>query len=205
MRVRGYAEPEGITAPAYLRPVFGAMARDVAWASTDVDADVVHCHTWYSHLGGILIREGYGVPLVITVHSLEPLRPWKREQLRGGYDLSCWVEQTALGMADAVVAVSRGTREDILRVTPARPERVHVIHNGIDTSLYRPVADASALAKYGDRPGRGRMCCLWAVSRARRESSTSCGRSARSMPQRRWSCAQVPPTRQRSPLKCRPR
>ena len=78
LRVRGYAEPQGITAPESLRPVFGAMARDIAWASTDVDADVVHCHTWYSHLGGILIREGYEVPLVITVHSLEPLRPWKR-------------------------------------------------------------------------------------------------------------------------------
>ena len=127
------------------------MARDVAWASTDVDADVVHCHTWYSHLGGILIREGYGVPLVITVHSLEPLRPWKREQLRGGYDLSRWVEQTALGLADAVVAVSRGTRDDILRVTPARPERVHVIHNGIDTSLYRPVAETDALGTLRDR------------------------------------------------------
>ncbi|HTD77490.1 MAG TPA: glycosyltransferase, partial [Chloroflexota bacterium] len=121
LRVRGYPEPSGMTAPSYLRPVFGAMARDVAWAGDGVDADVVHCHTWYSHLGGILIRQGYGIPLVITVHSLEPLRPWKREQLRGGYDLSCWVEQTALGMADAVIAVSRGTLDDILRVTPVRP------------------------------------------------------------------------------------
>jgi alpha-maltose-1-phosphate synthase len=125
------------------------MGRDVAWAGDNVDADVVHCHTWYSHLGGVLIREGYQVPLVITVHSLEPLRPWKREQLRGGYDLSCWIEQTALGMADAVIAVSKGTRDDILRVTPARPERVHVIYNGIDTSLYRTVTDTSALVRYG--------------------------------------------------------
>ena len=79
LRVRGYPEPSGMTAPSYLRPVFGAMARDVAWASTDVDANVVHCHTWYSHLGGILISQGYSIPLVITVHSLEPLRPWKRD------------------------------------------------------------------------------------------------------------------------------
>jgi alpha-maltose-1-phosphate synthase len=154
LRVRGYPEPSGMTAPSYLRPVFGAMARDVAWAGDAVDADVAHCHTWYSHLGGILIRQGYGIPLVITVHSLEPLRPWKREQLRGGYDLSCWVEQTALGMADAVIAVSHGTREDILRVTPVQPERVHVIYNGIDTHLYRPVEATGALERCGVDPKR---------------------------------------------------
>ena len=154
LRVRGYPEPSGMTAPSYLRPVFGAMARDVAWAGDAVDADVVHCHTWYSHLGGILIRQGYGIPLAITVHSLEPLRPWKREQLRGGYDLSCWVEQTALGMADAVIAVSRGTRDDILRVTPVQPERIHVIYNGIDTQLYRPVAATDALERFNVDPTR---------------------------------------------------
>ncbi len=152
LRVRGYPEPAGMTAPDYLRPVFGAMDRDVAWAGTDVDADVVHCHTWYSHFGGILVRQGYGIPLVITVHSLEPLRPWKREQLRGGYDLSCWIEQTAMAMADAVIAVSKGTRADILRVTDVQPERMHVIYNGIDTTLYRPVAETDALERYGVSP-----------------------------------------------------
>ena len=154
LRVRGYPEPSGMTAPSYLRPVFGAMARDVAWAGTNVEANVFHCHTWYSHLGGILISQGYSIPLVITVHSLEPLRPWKREQLRGGYDLSCWVEQTALSMADAVIAVSAGTRADILRVTPVRPERVHVIYNGIDTQLYRPVEATDALERFGVDPGK---------------------------------------------------
>ena len=154
LRVRGYPEPSGMTAPSYLRPVFGAMARDVAWAGADVDANVVHCHTWYSHLGGILISQGYSIPLVITVHSLEPLRPWKREQLHGGYDLSCWVEQTALSMADAVIAVSAGTRADILRVTPVRPERVHVIYNGIDTQLYRPVEDTHALERFRVDPSK---------------------------------------------------
>jgi starch synthase len=154
LHVRGYPEPNALTAPEYLRPVFGAMGRGVAWAGTGVDADVVHCHTWYSHLGGILVRQGYGVPLVTTVHSLEPLRPWKREQLRGGYDLSLWVEQTALAMADAVVAVSRGTRDDILRVTDVQPERVHIIYNGIDTSLYRPVSATDVLERYGVDPSR---------------------------------------------------
>src|ERR1700730_7534710 len=124
LSVRGYPEPPGMTAPDYLQPVFGAMARDVAWAGTDVDADIVHCHTWYSHRAGILIRQGYAVPLATTLHSLEPLRPWKREQLRGGYDLSVWIEQTALAMADAVIAVSKGTRADILRVTDVSAERV---------------------------------------------------------------------------------
>src|SRR5205823_4999717 len=144
LRVLGYPDPESMSAPGHLKPVFGAMGRNVAWASDKVDADIAHCHTWYAHLGGVLIKEGYGIPLVITVHSLEPLRPWKREQLQGGYDLSCWIEQTALSMADAVVAVSKGTRADILRVTDVRPERIHVIHNGIDTALYRPVGETDA-------------------------------------------------------------
>ena len=91
LRVRGYPAAHGsFTAPAYLRPVFDAMARDVSFAATDVDADVVHAHTWYTHLGAILIKKAYGIPLALTVHSLEPLRPWKREQLRGGYDASSW-------------------------------------------------------------------------------------------------------------------
>jgi glycogen synthase len=154
LTVRGYPEPSGMNAPEYLRPVFGAMARGAAWAGTKVDADVVHCHTWYAHWGGVLIRKGYGVPLVITVHSLEPLRPWKREQLRGGYELSYWIEQTALGMAEAVIAVSNGTRDDVLRVTPVPPERIHVIHNGIDTSLYRRVSETAALERYGVDAGR---------------------------------------------------
>ena len=154
-----------MTAPEYLRPVFGAMGRSVAWAGTNVDADVVHCHTWYTHLGGILVSQGYGLPLVITVHSLEPLRPWKREQLRGGYDLSCWVEQTALGMADAVVAVSKGTRADILRVTDVQPERVHVIYNGIDTSLYRPVAATNVLERFGVDPSRPMVLFVGRVTR----------------------------------------
>src|SRR5258706_491807 len=81
--------------------------------ATNVDADVVHVHTWYTHLGGITIKQAYGVPLVLTTHSLEPLRPWKREQLGGGYDASAWVERTAIEMADAVIAVSQGTRDDV--------------------------------------------------------------------------------------------
>jgi glycogen synthase len=154
-----------MTAPDYLQPVFGAMARDVAWAGTDVDGDVVHCHTWYTHLGGILIRQGYGIPLAITVHSLEPLRPWKRDQLRGGYDLSVWIEQTALAQADGVIAVSKGTREDILRVTDVRPERIHVIYNGIDTTLYTHVDEIDALERYGVDPARPYVLFVGRITR----------------------------------------
>lgn len=158
LTVRGYGlDDSGFTAPAYLRPVFGALSRSVAFAATDVDADVVHCHTWYTNMAGLLIKQAYGIPFVMTTHSLEPLRPWKREQLRGGYDLSTWIEQTALREADAVIAVSQGTRDDILRVSDARPERVHVIHNGIDTDLYRPLGPGegdAALAQYGIDPAR---------------------------------------------------
>jgi alpha-maltose-1-phosphate synthase len=163
--VRGYPEPNGMDAPAHLRPVFGAVARDAAWAATTVEADVVHCHTWYSQLGGVLIQLGYGIPLAITVHSLEPLRPWKREQLQGGYDLSCWIEQSALSQADAVIAVSKGTREDILRLTRVPPERIHVIYNGIDTSIYRPVTTTDALERFGVDPGRPSVLFVGRVTR----------------------------------------
>src|SRR5207237_10677226 len=84
--------------------------------STKIEADLVHYHTWYSHFGGILAKLNYAIPLVITVHSLEPLRPWKREQLGGGYDFSVWVEKTALELANAIIAVSTETRRDIQRL-----------------------------------------------------------------------------------------
>jgi glycogen synthase len=156
LRVNGFGyEGRPFTAPAPLHPVFDAMARGVAIAGTNVDAQLVHCHTWYAHLGGILIKQAYEIPLVVTTHSLEPLRPWKREQLGGGYDLTCWVERTALQMADAIIAVSNETRADVLRLFDVDPARVHVIHNGIDTALYRRTEATDALARYGvkrDRP-----------------------------------------------------
>jgi starch synthase len=114
-----------------------------------IDADLVHCHTWYTHLGGVVASLAYGIPLVVTTHSLEPLRPWKREQLGGGYDVSTWVERTAIEMADAVVAVSQETRADVLRLFQVAEERVHVVHNGIDTDEYRPDPATDALDRYG--------------------------------------------------------
>ena len=155
LSVRGFEiDPAGITAPKPLQPVFGAMTRNVAAAAMNVDADLVHCHTWYSHLGGILTKLAYGIPLIVTVHSLEPLRPWKREQLGGGYDATQWVERTALEMADAIIGVSNETRSDVLDIFNVDPARVHVIHNGIDLTLYKPAESTSALVQYGIDPDR---------------------------------------------------
>jgi alpha-maltose-1-phosphate synthase len=149
-RVAGYPADERLAiGEDRLRPVWDAFGRCLRIAGDPTDADLVHCHTWYTHLGGLLVQRGRGIPLVITVHSLEPLRPWKREQLAGGYDLSSWVERTALESADAVVAVSAGTREDVLRHFDVDPGRVTIIHNGIDAEFFVPDAETEALERFG--------------------------------------------------------
>ncbi len=111
--------------------------------------DVVHTHTWYVSMAGFLARKLYNVPFVLTTHSLEPLRAWKAEQLGSGYAMSSWMERTAILDADAVIAVSSGTKEDILRAYPVDPERIHVIYNGIDLEQYRRTPETSALTAYG--------------------------------------------------------
>jgi alpha-maltose-1-phosphate synthase len=140
--------------PKELQSVFGAIQRCVDFNTTTMDPDmsVVHCHTWYSHFGGILAKLCYGIPLVITVHSLEPLRPWKREQLGRGYDFSCWVERTAMEMADAIVAVSAETKADILKLFNVREDRVRIIYNGIDPDEYKLTTTTATLKKYGVDP-----------------------------------------------------
>jgi glycogen synthase len=152
-------------APKPLHPVFGAMQRCLDWNSTGIDADIVHLHTWYTHLGGIVAKLNYGIPLVLTVHSLEPLRPWKREQLGRGYDFSCWVERTAIEMADAVVAVSSDTREDVLRLFNVQAEKVHVIHNGIDLDEYQKVVSTEALRRHGIDPDRPYLLFVGRITR----------------------------------------
>jgi alpha-maltose-1-phosphate synthase len=111
--------------------------------------DVVHTHTWYVSMAGFLAKKLYDVPFVLTTHSLEPLRAWKAEQLGTGYAMSSWMERTAILDADAVVAVSSGTKEDILRAYPVDPKKIHVIYNGIDLQQYQPTADTSALVAHG--------------------------------------------------------
>jgi len=152
-RVRGYAPAHDLAgANEELRPVLGALSRDLGMVADPIDADIVHVHTWYTHLAGLLARNAYAIPLVLSVHSLEPLRPWKREQLGGGYDVSAWVERTAIESADAVVAVSRETRADVLRLFDVDETRVHVIHNGIDADFYHPDPATDALERYGVDP-----------------------------------------------------
>ena len=112
--------------------------------------DIVHTHTWYVSMAGFLAKKLYKVPFVLTTHSLEPLRAWKSEQLGSGYAMSSWMERTAILDADAVIAVSQGTRKDILRAYPdIDPSRIHVIYNGIDLDEYRQVHANDALARYG--------------------------------------------------------
>jgi glycogen synthase len=125
----------------------------------------VHCHTWYSHFGGILAKKNYDLPLVITVHSLEPLRPWKREQLAGAYEFSLWIEKTALEMADAIIAVSRETKDDIERLFNVDPARVHVIHNGIDLNEYRKIDSTGGLERYGIDPAKPYLLFVGRITR----------------------------------------
>jgi alpha-maltose-1-phosphate synthase len=111
--------------------------------------DIVHTHTWYASMAGFWAKKLYNVPFVLTTHSLEPLRGWKAEQLGSGYAMSSWIEREAMLDADAVIAVSNGTKQDILRVYPVPEERIHVIYNGIDLEEYQKTADTSALESYG--------------------------------------------------------
>src|SRR5260370_20954969 len=138
LKVIGFElDTSNFTCPKPLRSAFGAVRRCTDFNTMNIDSDLVHCHTWYSHFGGILAKKNYGLPLVITVHSLEPLRPWKREQLAGGYEFSLWVEKTALEMADAIIAVSRATKHDIDRFFNVDPARGYLIHHGIHFNQYR--------------------------------------------------------------------
>src|SRR5919198_938494 len=129
-------------------------------------AEVVHTHTWYAQLAGHLAKLIYGVPHVATVHSLEPLRPWKAEQLGGGYALSSWCEKVALESADAVIAVSQGSRADILACYPAiDPDRVQVIYNGIDAREYTPDPGTDVPERYGVDPDRPSVVFVGRITR----------------------------------------
>ena len=157
------AEPEDT--PERFLPALQALRVCLSFTARRIDADIVHCHTWYAHFGGVLARMLYGIPLVITAHSLEPLRPWKREQLGSGADLSGWIERTALESADAVVAVSRQMQVDILRHFNVPPQKVTVIHNGIDIEEYRPVTSRGRLARFGIAPDRLYVLFVGRISR----------------------------------------
>ena len=128
--------------------------------------DIVHTHTWYVSMAGFLAKKLFDIPFVLTTHSLEPLRAWKAEQLGSGYAMSSWMERTAILDADAVIAVSNGTKADILRAYPeVLPERVHVIYNGIDLDEYDRTGDATALAKYDVDPTRPYVLFVGRITR----------------------------------------
>lgn len=147
------------------------LSTGLRMANAANNVDVVHSHTWYSGLGGHLAGKLYGIPHVVTAHSLEPHRPWKREQLGGGYDVSSWSERNAMEYADAVIAVSAGMKDAILETYPRiAPERVHVVLNGIDTELWqpRPIFDAasdSVLTKLGVDPSRPIVAFVGRITR----------------------------------------
>ena len=131
-----------------LKAVLKTLSTCIHMNAEPTDADVVHCHTWYAQFAGIIAKLCYGIPLVITTHSLEPLRPWKREQLGRGYDVSSWVEKTAIEMADAIIAVSKETKVDVLKHFNVDKNKVKVIYNGINLKEYVVTKDTSTLEAY---------------------------------------------------------
>src|SRR6266540_306272 len=156
LRVKGY--PVWPDAKQNTDPRFAgaldAFYRSLAMAKDTLDAGLVHCHTWYTDMAGVLAKTLWDVPFVLTIHSLEPLRPWKVEQLGNAYHLSSWIERTGIAHADAVIAVSQETRNDVLRFFPIAPEKIHVIHNGIDLQEYRQSTTTDALVKRGVDPDK---------------------------------------------------
>lgn len=163
------ADAQAHTVPPYLSDANAALQTlgvDLAMVDTTAGVDLLHSHTWYAnlagHVGGLL----HGVPHVITAHSLEPLRPWKEEQLGGGYRVSSWVEATAYAHAQAIIAVSHGMRSDVLQAYPmVDPARVHVVHNGIDTDVYRPDPSSDLIAARGIDPDRPYVLFVGRITR----------------------------------------
>jgi len=131
------------------RKFLETLFNDLVMAGEMSDIDIVHCHTWYSHLAGMLVKQLLQVPMVLTTHSLEPHRPWKVEQLGTAYHASSWVERTAYRNADGVIAVSRSMKEDVHKLYDVPLERIRIIHNGINLDQYKPTLDPQVLDRYG--------------------------------------------------------
>ena len=166
LTVKGFElDTSTFNSPKNLNSVFGAIRRCTDFNTAGIDADIVHCHTWYSHFGGILAKLNYHIPMVLTVHSLEPLRPWKREQLGYGYDCSSWLEKTAIEMADAVVAVSQETKRDVERLFNVDPARIRIIYNGIDPEEYYPRKETQLLAENGIHPNKPYLLFVGRIAR----------------------------------------
>jgi alpha-maltose-1-phosphate synthase len=148
MTVQGFA-PRPLPATEHMKKIFNPLDINLQMAASIEGADLVHCHTWYSHWAGILASTMLHIPLVLSTHSLEPHRPWKKEQLGTGYHMSSWVEQKAYEQAHGIIAVSGGMKKDVVSLYNVDPSRVQVIYNGIDPDFYKPTFDPSVLAKHG--------------------------------------------------------
>jgi alpha-maltose-1-phosphate synthase len=165
-KVVSYQPWERLAGDAKHLSALRTVSTDLAMAAGVEGADLVHSHTWYANLAGHLAKQLYGIPHVLTVHSLEPLRPWKQEQLGGGYEVSKLCERLAIESADAVVAVSRGVHDDVLACYPkVDASRIRVIHNGIDTRQYRPDHGTDVLQRYGVDPRRPSVVFVGRITR----------------------------------------
>lgn len=193
------AERSGASAHAPDPALTGANAAlttlsvDLRIAAATAGCDVVHSHTWYAQLAGHLSALLHGVPHVLTTHSLEPHRPWKAEQLGGGYRVSSWAERTAVLAADAVIAVSAGMRADVLAVYPeVDPARVHVVYNGIDAVAYHPVAEVGVLERHGVDPAVPYALFVGRITRQKGLAHLLC--AAADLPGQLVLCAGAPDT-----------
>jgi alpha-maltose-1-phosphate synthase len=161
--VYSYLVPSELTSA---NPSLATLGVDLQIAQDVAGADIVHSHTWYANAAGHLAGLLHGIPHVVTAHSLEPLRPWKAEQLGGGYRVSSWIEKTAFEGAAAIIAVSEGMRRDILRSYPSLDEdKVSVVHNGIDLSRWRPVDDSELVRGLGIDPDRPSVVFVGRITR----------------------------------------
>jgi alpha-maltose-1-phosphate synthase len=147
------------------KTIFDALFKNLLMAGGLREADLVHCHTWYTHFAGSLVKNLFGIPLVLTTHSLEPHRPWKEEQLGTGYQVSSWVEKTAYELADGVIAVSSSMKRDVRALYGVHPEKIRVIPNGIDTDLYKPTPNREVPASYGIDPDKPYLLFVGRITR----------------------------------------
>ena len=174
-------------------PALQVLSTDLSIAAATAGCDLVHSHTWYADLAGHLSALLHGIPHVVTTHSLEPHRPWKAEQLGGGYAVSSWAERTAVLAADAVIAVSQGMARDVLASYPALdPARLHVVVNGIDTEQYAAVAATGVLERYGVDPAEPYALFVGRITR--QKGLAHLLRAAREVPGQLVLCAGAPDT-----------
>jgi starch synthase len=166
---RDEADVYSYRVPAQLadaNPTIATMGVDLEMAADTAGANLVHSHTWYANLAGHLASQLHGIPHVVTAHSLEPLRPWKAEQLGGGYRVSSWIEQTAFAHAHGIIAVSHGMARDIIRCYPFLDQsKLHVVHNGIDLERWQPLNDADLVRSLGVDPDRPSVVFVGRITR----------------------------------------